>query len=83
MICGRFSLAGVDDDPVDSYGGPADDGRGEDDGHHHGHAVQATMVCLMCTRKSVWEVELDIDVITKLNFVEVVKCNAIPGQPAR
>ena len=77
MICGRFSLAGVDDDPVDSDGGPADDGRGEDDGHHHRHAVQATMVCLM------WEVELNIDVITKLNFVEMIKCNTIPVQPAR
>ena len=48
MVCGNFSLVGVDDDPVDSYGGPADDGGGEDDGHHDGHAVQASMVGLMC-----------------------------------
>ena len=54
LICGNFSLVGVDDDPVDSYGGPAYDGGGEHNCHHDGHAVQTAMVCLVCIRKSVW-----------------------------
>lgn len=36
----------VDDDPIDSYGSPADDGGGEDDGHHDSHTVKAPMMRL-------------------------------------
>ena len=36
----------VDDDPIDSYGSPADDGGDEDDGHHDSHTVKAPMMRL-------------------------------------
>ena len=46
MIGIVFSLMCVDDDPIDSYGSPADDGGGEDDGHHDSHTVKAPMMRL-------------------------------------
>ena len=62
---GDFLLRGVYDNPVDSYGSPADDGGGEDDGHHDGHAVQAAIVSL----SDIFMRDLDFDI------------DAIPVQP--